>query len=68
MRSNTGCGDQKYGGAAGYLAGWSAGQPAISAQTKRTLQVSALLFDAGDVLYYRPDRGNKLKAFLKELD
>ncbi|MGE5222225.1 MAG: HAD family hydrolase [Omnitrophica WOR_2 bacterium] len=30
--------------------------------------VRAILFDAGDILYYRPQRGQKLKAFLKELD
>lgn len=30
-------------------------------------QVRAILFDAGDILYYRPQRGRKLKAFLKEL-
>ena len=27
----------------------------------------ALIFDAGDVLYYRPERGAKFAAFLKEL-
>jgi putative hydrolase of the HAD superfamily len=29
--------------------------------------VCAFLFDAGDILYYRPQRDRKLKAFLKEL-
>lgn len=29
--------------------------------------VRALLFDAGDILYFRPGRGKKLAAFLKEL-
>ncbi len=41
---------------------------ARSASQPRLLhQVRALLFDAGDILYYRPRRGRKLKAFLKEL-
>jgi putative hydrolase of the HAD superfamily len=30
-------------------------------------QVKALLFDAGDILYFRPTRGHHLRAFLKEL-
>jgi len=30
-------------------------------------RVSALLFDAGDILYYRPEKGIKFEAFLKEL-
>lgn len=30
-------------------------------------QICALLFDAGDILYYRPNRNRKLKAFLNEL-
>ncbi len=29
--------------------------------------IRALIFDAGDILYYRPRRGRKLKAYLKEL-
>ncbi len=29
-------------------------------------QVRALLFDAGDILYFRPERGQKFQAFLKE--
>ncbi len=29
--------------------------------------IRAILFDAGDILYYRPNRGNCFKAFLKEL-
>ncbi len=29
--------------------------------------ISALLFDAGDVLYYRPGRGQRLGQFLREL-
>ena len=29
--------------------------------------IRALLFDAGDILYFRPRRGDKLTAFLKEL-
>jgi putative hydrolase of the HAD superfamily len=29
-------------------------------------QVCALLFDAGDILYHRPERGNRFDAFLKE--
>jgi HAD superfamily hydrolase (TIGR01549 family) len=28
--------------------------------------VRALLFDAGDILYFRPERGQKFQAFLKE--
>lgn len=30
-------------------------------------QINALLFDAGDILYYRPNRYKKLNVFLKEL-
>ena len=30
-------------------------------------KVHALIFDAGDILYFRPDRGAKFAAFLKEL-
>jgi len=30
--------------------------------------IRALLFDAGDVLYYRPGRGERLQAFLHQLD
>jgi putative hydrolase of the HAD superfamily len=29
--------------------------------------IHALLFDAGDVLYYRPERGRNLKMFLEEM-
>ena len=29
--------------------------------------IQAILFDAGDVLYHRPQRGCQFKAFLKEL-
>jgi hypothetical protein len=29
--------------------------------------IHALLFDAGDILYHRPDRGIHLDTFLKEL-
>jgi putative hydrolase of the HAD superfamily len=29
--------------------------------------IRALIFDAGDILYHRPHRGRKLKAYLKEL-
>jgi putative hydrolase of the HAD superfamily len=29
--------------------------------------IRALFFDAGDILYYRPRRGRRLRAFLKEL-
>ena len=36
--------------------------------TARLRPVRALLFDAGDVLYYRPHRGHKLTEFLNELD
>jgi HAD superfamily hydrolase (TIGR01549 family)/HAD superfamily hydrolase (TIGR01509 family) len=32
-----------------------------------TQHVRALLFDAGDILYYRPERGCKFGAFLQEL-
>lgn len=31
-------------------------------------KVRAILFDAGDILYYRPQRGQCLKAFLREMD
>jgi putative hydrolase of the HAD superfamily len=30
-------------------------------------KIRAFLFDAGDILYFRPERGNKLGAFLREL-
>ena len=30
-------------------------------------KIRALLFDAGDILYFRPQRGRKFAAFLKEL-
>jgi putative hydrolase of the HAD superfamily len=30
-------------------------------------QVSAILFDAGDILYYRPEQSKKFQAFLDEL-
>jgi putative hydrolase of the HAD superfamily len=30
-------------------------------------KVHALIFDAGDILYYRPERGVKFAAFIKEL-
>lgn len=30
-------------------------------------KIRALIFDAGDVLYFRPQRGNKFATFLKEL-
>lgn len=30
-------------------------------------RVRALLFDAGDILYFRPERGRNFQAFLKEL-
>ena len=30
-------------------------------------QIRALIFDAGDILYFRPERGHKFAAFLKEL-
>ncbi len=30
-------------------------------------QIGAILFDAGDVLYWRPNAGQRLKKFLKEL-
>ncbi len=33
---------------------------------ERRYQVRALLFDAGDILYYRPNRGKNLRFFLKE--
>ena len=33
---------------------------------ERQHQVRALLFDAGDILYYRPNRGKNLRFFLKE--
>jgi HAD superfamily hydrolase (TIGR01549 family) len=33
---------------------------------ERQYQVRALLFDAGDILYYRPNRGKNLRFFLKE--
>jgi putative hydrolase of the HAD superfamily len=33
----------------------------------RNGKIAALLFDAGDVLYYRPGRGKKLTKFLNEL-
>jgi len=44
-------------------------RPTRAAGQPRPLhQVRALLFDAGDILYYRPRRGRKLNAFLKELN
>lgn len=30
-------------------------------------RIRALLFDAGDILYYRPNRGRRFNAFLREL-
>lgn len=30
-------------------------------------KIRALIFDAGDILYFRPERGHKFAAFLKEL-
>lgn len=30
-------------------------------------KIQAILFDAGDILYYRPNRGKKLSGFLQEL-
>jgi len=36
-------------------------------QVARSRPLRALLFDAGDILYYRPKRGLELVAFLKEL-
>jgi HAD superfamily hydrolase (TIGR01509 family) len=30
-------------------------------------QIKAFLFDAGDILYYRPNKGEKLRRFLSEL-
>ncbi len=36
-------------------------------ETRAQNQIQALLFDAGDILYYRPNRGKKLHAFLTEL-
>jgi HAD superfamily hydrolase (TIGR01549 family)/HAD superfamily hydrolase (TIGR01509 family) len=39
-------------------------EPAIPTNTQR---VRALLFDAGDILYYRPQRGCKFAEFLREL-
>jgi len=38
-----------------------------SSETRTLPSVRALLFDAGDILYYRPHRGDKLKAFLEGL-
>jgi putative hydrolase of the HAD superfamily len=32
-----------------------------------TKKIRALIFDAGDILYFRPQRGNKFAAFLKEM-
>jgi len=37
-------------------------RPAIKSQK----EIRAILFDAGDILYYRPDRGQFLRAFLRE--
>lgn len=31
-------------------------------------KIRALIFDAGDILYFRPERGAKFAAFLQELD
>ena len=39
--------------------------PLLSDQDQ--VQVRAILFDAGDILYFRPDRGQKFQAFLNEL-
>jgi HAD superfamily hydrolase (TIGR01509 family) len=36
-------------------------------ETRSSPPIRALLFDAGDILYFRPGRGHKLTAFLKEL-
>ena len=44
---------------------------AENANTQRVTppsSVRALLFDAGDILYHRPDKGAGFRAFLKELD
>lgn len=40
--------------------------PTILAPGQPRDQVRALLFDAGDILYFRPERGQKFQAFLKE--
>ena len=37
------------------------------AGAKPSNPIRALLFDAGDILYFRPRRGDKIKAFLEEL-
>lgn len=39
-------------------------RPPLPANPQR---VCALLFDAGDILYYRPEKGKKFKAFLTQL-
>jgi len=38
-----------------------------SAESLRQHPIRALLFDAGDILYFRPQRGRRLDAFLNEL-
>ncbi|PKO13536.1 MAG: hypothetical protein CVU39_18610 [Chloroflexi bacterium HGW-Chloroflexi-10] len=42
----------------------------VNTQTdkKSSLPIQAILFDAGDILYYREDRGNEFVKFLKELN
>jgi putative hydrolase of the HAD superfamily len=42
----------------------AAGDETIHACPSKT---RALIFDAGDILYYRPERGRKFSAFLEEL-
>lgn len=37
------------------------------AEARPSRPIRALLFDAGDILYFRPHRGHELVAFLKEL-
>jgi len=43
----------------------SAGDTSVENNDPRLIR--ALLFDAGDILYFRPHRNRKFKAFLKEL-
>ena len=41
-------------------------EPAAIPPVRKEGEVRALIFDAGDILYYRPDRGRNLQSFLKE--
>ena len=44
-----------------------ASTPAFPPPVRDCHQVRALLFDAGDILYFRPERDQKFRTFLKEL-